>query len=82
MLCVVIFCIIRSKRNKKKFIIESNNKESDANVYYNRTYDDVKNVTNTNLHTLNETPSLHINNPLTALESSFTQSSAEGNNHS
>ena len=73
--CVVICCIIRSKRNKEK---KSNSKELDAAIYYNKTYDDVNNDMNTNLHTLNATPSLLINNPLSTLESSFTQSSAEG----
>ena len=81
-LCVVIFCIIRSKRNKEKkgsFIIESN-----VAVYYNKTYDNVDkcNITDTNLHTVNAAPSLSINNPVPALESSFIQSSTEGNNQS
>lgn len=78
-LCVVILCIIRSKRNKEKkgsFIIESNA------VYYNKTYDSVGNFTDTNLHTVNATPSLRINNPLPVLESSFTQSTAKGNDQS
>ena len=80
-LCVVINCIIQSKRDREKkgsFIIESN-----AAVHCNNTYDDsVNNITNTNLHTVNTTPFLSMSNSNPALESSFTQSSTEGNNPS
>ena len=77
-LCIVIYCIIRSKRNKKGSLpIESN-----TAIYYNKTYDNVNNITDTKPHTVNATPSLTINNPLPALESSFTESTVKGNNQS
>ena len=88
-----MICCIRSKRNKGNFEIELNDKELNDAIYYNKTYDDVyhnktyddvyhnntyDDVMNTNLDTTDAAPPLAINNPFSVLESSFTQSSAEG----
>ena len=86
MFCVVICCIIRSKRNKQEsFKIEANN-----GLYLNKTYDSVDNVfydsvsdavnTNLQLQDRNAVTSSIISNHPSFLESqsSFIQSSAEG----
>ena len=80
-LCVLIFIKLYKRNNKKKRGIHVTNKvesESDAAIYANKNYDDVNNTVNDiNLQTLNtpSTASFMVNNAISDLERTITQSS-------
>ena len=83
-LCVLICIKLYRKNKENKGIVyvtnkvESINSVSDAGIYDNKVYDDVENTVNTiNLQTMNtpSTPSIIVNNAISDLERTITQSS-------
>ena len=83
-MCILI-CIKLCRKNKESkglvYVtnkVETINSVSDAVIYDNKLYDDVENTVNTiNLQTMNtpSTPSIIVNNAISDLERTITQSS-------